>query len=61
MLCVIRRDGKLSTQKAREIVDEAHHEKYKEALDLPTIAHRKGKHFRWTTPPTTSSRDERDE
>lgn len=58
MFCAVGRDGKLSTQKAQEIVDKAHREKYEEALDLLTIAHRKGKHFRWTTPPTTSVRDD---
>ena len=61
MLYFIGRDGKLTTQKAQEIVDKAHNEKYKEALDLLSIAHRKAKHFRWTPPPTTSSRDERDQ
>jgi hypothetical protein len=61
MLCFIGRDGKLSTQKAQEIVDKAHNEKYKKALDLLSIAYRKAKHFRWTIPPTSSSRDERNE
>ena len=61
MLSLIGRDGRLSPQKAQEIVDKAHDEKYDEALDLLSIAHRKAKHFRWTTPPSTSSRDERDE
>ena len=51
MLCFIGRDGKLTTQKAQEIVDKAHEEKYDEALDLLTDAHRHGKRFRWTAPP----------
>jgi hypothetical protein len=61
MLCMLGRDGRLSTQKAQEIVDKAHHEKYKEALDVLTIAHTKGKRFRWTVPPTTTNQEERDE
>jgi ribosomal protein L22 len=61
MLCIMGRDGKLSTQKAQEIVDKAHDEKYQEALDLLTIAHRRGKRFRWTMPPTTSNQEEFDE
>jgi len=52
---------RLRTQKAKEIVDKAHDEKYQEALDLLKIAHRKGKQFRWTTPPTTSNHEECDE
>ena len=61
LLCTVGRDGKVSTQKAQEIVDKAHDEKYQEALDLLTIAHTKGKRFRWTVPPTTSNQEERDE
>jgi hypothetical protein len=61
MLSLIGRDGKLSPQKAQEIVDKAHDEKFDEALDLITIAHRKGKHFHWSMPPTSSSREEPDE
>ncbi len=61
MLCVMGRDGKLSTQQAQGIVDKAHDEKFREALDLLTIAHRKGKNFRWTMPPTTSVPDDRDD
>ena len=55
------KDGKVSTQKAQEIVDKAHDEKYQEALDLLTMAHTKGKRFRWTMPPTISNQEERDE
>ena len=61
LLCILGRDGKLSTQKAQEIVDKAHDEKCQEALDLLTIAHQKGKRFRWTMPPTTSNQEECDE
>lgn len=61
MLCIMGRDGRLSPQKAQAIVDKAHAEKYKEALDILTLAHPKGKRFRWTTPPTTSNQEERDE
>jgi len=61
MLCILGRDGKLSAQKAQEIVDKAHDEKYQEAMDLLTIAHQKGKRFRWTMPPTTSNQEEYDE
>jgi hypothetical protein len=55
LLCTVGRDGKVSTQKAQEIVDKAHDEKYQEALDLLMLAHTKGKRFRWTVPPTISN------
>ncbi|MFZ0960580.1 MAG: hypothetical protein WAO35_06710 [Terriglobia bacterium] len=42
-------------------MDKAHDEKYKEALDLLTIAYTKGKRFHWTAPPTTSNQEDRDE
>ncbi len=61
MLCVIGREGRLSTQKAQEIVDKAHHEKNEEALDILTRAHAKGKRFHWLTPPTTPHQESRDE
>jgi hypothetical protein len=61
MLSLIGRDGRLSTQKAQEIVDKAHREKHKEALDILTRAHAKGKRFRWTMPPTTSNQEEDDD
>ena len=61
LLCTVGRDGKGSTQKAQEIVDKAHDEKYQEALDLLMLAHTKGKRFRWTTPPTISNQEEPNE
>jgi hypothetical protein len=61
MLSLIGRDGRLSSQKPQEIVDKAHHEKQKEALDILTGAHAKEKRFHWTVPPTTTNQEERDE
>lgn len=39
MLCALGRDGKITTQKAQEIVDRAHNEKYKDARRLLSAAH----------------------
>ena len=61
MLSLSGRDGRLSIQKAQEIVDKGHHKKQKEALDILTRAHAKGKRFHWTVPPTTSDQEESDE
>lgn len=41
MLCVLGRDGKISTQKAQEIVDRAHNSKYREAVELLRFAYSK--------------------
>jgi hypothetical protein len=61
MLSLIGRNGKLSPQKAQEIVDKAQDEKFDEALDLLTIVHRKRKHFNWTMPPSTLDQEDQDE
>jgi predicted DNA-binding protein len=60
MLSLIGRDGRLNPQKAQEIVDKAHDEKFDEALDLLTTAHRKRKYFSWTMPPSTSNQEDQD-
>lgn len=47
LLCVLGRDGRISTQKAQEIVDRAHNAKFKEAVDLLRYAYSKAarQHF----------------
>ncbi len=39
MLCAVGRDGKITTQKAQEIVDRAHNAKFKEATQLLQYAY----------------------
>ncbi len=39
MLCALGRDGKITTQKAQEIVDRAHNAKFKEAAQLLQFAY----------------------
>ncbi|HEX5483339.1 MAG TPA: hypothetical protein VFZ08_12010 [Terriglobia bacterium] len=39
LLCAIGRDGKISQQKAQELVDAAHNAKYKEAAELLKYAY----------------------
>ena len=39
LLCTVGREGKVSTQKAQQIVDAAHDNKYTEALELLRLAH----------------------
>ncbi len=46
MLCAVGRDGKITTQKAQQIVDAAHNNKYKEALELLRFAYSKAAKFR---------------
>ena len=41
LLCVLGRDGRISTQKAQEIVDRAQNAKYKEAIELLRFAYSK--------------------
>jgi hypothetical protein len=50
LLCTFGRDGKISTQKAQEIVDRAHSAKYKEAVELLRFAHSKAAKFRMDGP-----------
>ena len=45
LLCTVGRDGKITTQKAQQIVDAAHNNKYKEALELLRFAHSKAAKF----------------
>ena len=46
LLCTVGREGKVSTQKAQEIVDAAHDNKYSEALELLRLAHSKAAKLR---------------
>ena len=46
LLCTVGRDGKISTQKAQEIVDAAHDNKYSEAIELFRLAHSKAAKLR---------------
>jgi len=46
LLCVLGHDGKISTQKAQEIVDRAHNAKYKEAVELLRFAYSRGAKLR---------------
>ena len=39
LLCAFGKDGKVSTQRAQEIVDAAHEHKYSEAVELLRLAH----------------------
>jgi hypothetical protein len=39
LLCAFGKDGKVTTQKAQEIVDAAHEHKYAEAVELLRLAH----------------------
>ena len=39
LLCAFGKDGKVTTQKAQEIVDAAHEHKYIEAVELLRVAH----------------------
>lgn len=39
LLCAFGKDGKVTTQKAQEIVDAAHEHKYTEAAELLRLAH----------------------
>lgn len=41
LLCQLGREGKITTQKAQEIVDRAHNAKYKEAVELLRFAYSK--------------------
>lgn len=47
MLCTLGRDGKMTTQRAQEIVDRAHNAKFKEAVELLRYAYSKAavRHF----------------
>lgn len=48
LLCAIGREGRITTQRAQQIVDVAHNRKYSEALDLFRAAHSKASKFRLT-------------
>ncbi len=48
LLCVIGREGRITTQRAQQIVDAAHNRKYSEALDLLRAAQSKASKFRLT-------------
>ncbi len=39
LLCILGRDGRITTQKAQEIVDRAQNAKYKEAIELLRYAY----------------------
>ena len=52
LLCVIGRDGKITSQKAQQIVDAAHNNKYKEAMELLRFAHAKAAKFHRELPAT---------
>jgi hypothetical protein len=46
MLCALGRDGRITTQKAQEIVDRAHNAKYQEAIELLRYAYSRAGKFR---------------
>jgi hypothetical protein len=48
LLCAIGREGRITTQRAQQIVDAAHNRKYSEALDLFQVARSKASKFRLT-------------
>jgi hypothetical protein len=50
LLCAVGRDGRITTQKAQQIVDAAHNNKYKEALELLRFAHSKAAKLRLDLP-----------
>jgi ribosomal protein L22 len=50
LVCTLGRDGKISTQKAQEVVDAAHNAKYKEAVELLRFAYSKAAKFHLETP-----------
>ncbi len=53
LLCILGRDGRITTQKAQEIVDRAQNAKYKEALELLRFAYFKERKLRLEVPPST--------
>jgi hypothetical protein len=50
LVCALGRDGKISTQKAQDVVDKAHNAKYKEAVELLRFAYSKAAKFRLEMP-----------
>lgn len=46
LLCILGRDGRITTQKAQEIVDRAQNAKYKEAIELLRYAYSKAAKLR---------------
>ncbi len=46
LLCTVGKDGRISTQKAQEIVDAAHDNKYSEAIELFRLAQSKAAKLR---------------
>ena len=49
LLCTVGKDGRISTQKAQEIVDAAHDNKYSEAIELFRLAQSKSAKLRSET------------
>lgn len=47
LVCQLGREGKITTQKAQEIVDRAHNAKFKEAVELLRFAYSKAAKFRF--------------
>jgi hypothetical protein len=50
LLCLLGRDGRISTQRAQEIVDRAHNAKFKEAIELLRYAYSRAAKLRLDGP-----------
>ncbi len=50
LLCTVGKEGKLTTQKAQQIVEAAHENKYTEALEILRAAHAKASKLRLEMP-----------
>ncbi len=50
LLCTVGKEGKLTTQKAQQIVEAAHENKYTEALEILRAAHAKASKIRLEMP-----------
>ncbi|MFZ0962050.1 MAG: hypothetical protein WAO35_14195 [Terriglobia bacterium] len=50
LLCTVGKEGKLTTQKAQQIVEAAHDNKYREALEVLRVAHTQASKLRLQVP-----------
>jgi len=50
LLCTVGKEGKLTTQRAQQIVEAAHDKKYTEALEILRAAHTKASKLRLQVP-----------
>jgi hypothetical protein len=56
LLCTVGKEGKLTTQKAQQIVESAHENKYTEALEILRAAHAKASKLRLQAPDQSDRR-----